>query len=69
MQLHIIRASVPAIYDATALLLDRLVLAQILTNDTRNAMMSRADVDQSWAEMEGVGEVTIRDVGIARGNA
>jgi hypothetical protein len=69
MELDIIRASVPAIYDATALLLDRLVLVQILTNDTRNAMMSRADVDQSWADMEGVGEVTIRDVGIARGNA
>jgi hypothetical protein len=69
MKLHLIRASVPAIYNATALLLDGLVLAQILTNETRNAMMSRADVDQSWADMEGVGEVTVRDVGIARGNA
>ena len=63
-----IRISVPAIYFATVNLLNGLVSAEILTDDTRNALMALADVNQSWAEMEGVGEVTTRDIGIARGN-
>lgn len=63
-----IRISVPAIYSATVNLLNGLVSAQILTDDTRNALMALADVNQSWAEMEGVGEVTTRDIGIARGS-
>jgi len=56
------------IYSTTTDLLNGLVVAGILTNDTRNALMGLADVYQSWADLEGVGEVTIRDVGIARGN-
>lgn len=63
-----IPASTPMIYSATSGLLDGLVVAGILTNETRNALMALADTYQSWADMEGVGEVTIRDVGIARGN-
>ena len=63
-----IRISVLAIYSATVNLLNGLVSAGILTTDTRNALMALADVNQSWAEMEGVGEVTIRDIGIARGS-
>jgi hypothetical protein len=30
--------------------------------------MALADVNQSWAEQQGVGTVEIRDIGIARGN-
>ena len=63
-----IRISVPAIYSATANLLNGLVSAEILTNDTRNALMALADAAQSWAETEGVGVVTTRDIGIARGS-
>ena len=63
-----IRISVPAIYSATVNLLNGLVSAEILTNDTRNALMSLADAAQSWAEIEGVGVVTVRDIGIARGS-
>ena len=63
-----IRISDPAIYSATASLLNGLVSAEILTNDTRNALMVLADAAQSWAEMEGVGVVTVRDIGIARGS-
>jgi hypothetical protein len=64
----LIRASVPAIYSATAVLLGGLVMTGVLTDSTRDALMELADVDQSWADLEGVGAVTIRDVGIARGN-
>ena len=64
----LIRASVPAIYSATAVLLGGLVMTGVLTDSTRDALMELADVDQSWAEQQGVGAVTIRDVGIARGN-
>jgi CBS domain-containing protein len=67
-QTSTIRISIPAIYSATANLLGALVSAGILTDATRNALMALADVAQSWAEMEGVGVVTIRDIGIARGN-
>jgi hypothetical protein len=63
-----IPVSAPTIYSATTDLLNGLVVAGILTNDTRNELMGLADVHQSWADMEGVGEVTTRDVGIARGN-
>lgn len=63
-----IRISVPAIYSATVNLLNGLVSAEILTDDTRNALMALADVNQSWAEMEGIDKVTTRDIGIARGN-
>jgi hypothetical protein len=68
IQTSTIRIGIPAIYSATASLLGVLVSAGILTNATRNALMALADVAQSWAEMEGVGVVTTRDVGIARGN-
>ena len=68
IQTTTIRISIPEIYSATANLLGGLVSAGILTNGTRNALMALADVYQSWAEMEGVGAVTTRDVGIARGN-
>jgi hypothetical protein len=68
IQTTTIRISIPQIYNATANLLGGLVSAGILTNDTRNALMALADVYQSWAEMEGVGAVTTRDVGIARGS-
>jgi hypothetical protein len=64
----LIRASVPAIYSATAVLLGGLVMTGVLTDSTRDALMELADVDQSWADLEGVGAVTIRDIGIARGN-
>ena len=63
-----IRISVPAIYSATVNLLNGLVSTEILTNDTRNALMALADAAQSWAETEGVGVVTVRDIGIARGS-
>ena len=68
IQTTTIRISIPEIYNATANLLGGLVTAGILTNGTRNALMALADVYQSWAEMEGVGAVTTRDVGIARGS-
>jgi hypothetical protein len=63
----LIRASVPAIYNATATLLGGLTPG-VLTEGTRDALMALADVDQSWADLEGVGTVEIRDIGIARGN-
>ena len=63
------RASISGIYNATASLLGGLVAAGVLTNATRNALMALADVNQSWAEMESIGMVTTRDIGIARGNA
>jgi hypothetical protein len=63
----LIRASVPAIYNATATLLGGLTPG-VLTEGTRDALMALADVNQSWAEQQGVGAVTIRDIGIARGN-
>ena len=63
-----IRATIPEIYTATAVLLGGLVLVDVLTDNTRDALMALADVNQSWAEMEGVGVVDTRDVGIARGN-
>ena len=64
----LIRASVPAIYNATETLLGGLILAGVLTEGTRDALMALADVPQSWAEQQGVGTVEIRDIGIARGN-
>ena len=63
----LIRASVPAIYNATATLLGGLIPG-VLTEGTRDALMALADVPQSWAEQQGVGTVEIRDIGIARGN-
>jgi hypothetical protein len=63
----LIRASVPAIYNATATLLGGLTPG-VLTEGTRDALMALADVPQSWAEQQGVGTVEIRDIGIARGN-
>ena len=69
IQTSTIPVSDPEIHNAITNLLGSLVLAGILTNDTRNALMALADVYQSWADMEGVGEVTTRDVGIARGNS
>ncbi len=68
IQTSTIRISMPQIYNATATLLGGLVAAGVMTDSTRNALMALADVPQSWAEMEGVGAVTTRDVGIARGN-
>jgi hypothetical protein len=68
IQTTTIRISVPRIYDATATLLGGLVVARVLTGATRDALMELAEANQSWAETEGVGEVTVRDVGIARGN-
>jgi hypothetical protein len=65
---ELIRASVPAIYNATAVLLGGLVMTGVLTDATRDALMELADVHQSWADMEDVGTVETRDVGIARGN-
>lgn len=68
VQTSTIRISVPSIYSATANLLGGLVLAGILTNETRNRLMALAEVVQSWAEMENVGVITTRDIGIARGS-
>ena len=63
-----IRASIPEIYNATAVLLGGLVMTGVLTDGTRDALMALADVDQSWADLEDVGTVETRDIGIARGN-
>jgi len=63
-----IPTSSPDLYSTTAGVLGGLVLAGVLTDATRNALMALADVVQSWAEMEGVGPVTVRDIGIARGS-
>ena len=68
IQTTTIPVSEPQVYNAITNLLGGLVLVGILTTDARNALMALADVNQSWAEMEGVGEVTTRDIGIARGN-
>lgn len=68
IQTTTIPVSEPEVHSAITNLLGGLVLAGILTTDTRNALMALADVNQSWAEMEGVGEVTTRDIGIARGS-
>jgi hypothetical protein len=68
IQTTTIRVTMPQVYSATANLLGGLVAAGVLTDGTRNALMALADVAQSWAEMEGVGVVTIRDIGIARGS-
>jgi hypothetical protein len=68
IQTSTIRIGVPAIYSATTNLLGVLVSTGVLTNATRNALMALADVAQSWAEMENVGLVTTRDIGIARGS-
>ena len=69
IQTSTIRTGIPAIYTATTTLLAGLVDADILTNNTRNSLLALADAPQSWAEIEGVEEVTVRDVGIARGNS
>jgi hypothetical protein len=68
IQTSTIRISVPRIYDATTTLLGGLVVAGVLTGATRDALMGLAEANQSWAETEGVGEVTVRDIGIARGS-
>lgn len=62
----LIRATEPAIYDAAAGLLQNMVLAGILTAETKDAIMALADRPQSWAEANGV-EVTARSVALARG--
>ena len=63
-----IRATDPAIHDATDALLAGLVAAGVLTADTKGLLMGLADRPQSWAEAnEFPNGVTIRDVGIARG--
>jgi hypothetical protein len=63
-----IRATDPAIYDATNALLAGLVAAGVLTADTKGLLMGLADRPRSWAEANGFSNgVTIRDVGIARG--
>ena len=67
-QTAIIPITEPGIYSATTERLGGLALAGVLTNNTCIALMALADRQQSWAEMEGVGVVTTRDVGIARGN-
>jgi len=61
-----VRATVPAIYNATATLLGGLVQAGVLTSGTRDAIMALADVQNSWAKANGV-EVSARTVGLARG--
>ena len=63
-----IRATDPAIHDATDALLAGLVAAGVLTADTKGLLMGLADRQQSWAEANGFSNgVSIRDVGIARG--
>jgi hypothetical protein len=63
-----IRATDPAIYDATNAHLAGLVAAHVLTPGTKGLLMGLADRPRSWAEANGFSNgVTIRDVGIARG--
>jgi hypothetical protein len=63
-----IRATDPAIHDATDALLAGLVAAGVLTAGTKGLLMALADRPQSWAEANGFSNgVSIRDVGIARG--
>jgi hypothetical protein len=63
-----IRATDPAIHDATDALLTGLVAAGVLTAGTKGLLMGLADRPQSWAEANGFPNgVSIRDVGIARG--
>ena len=64
----LIRASLPAIYSATATLLGGLVTATVLTEGTRDMLLALADVPQSWAEANGFPNgVTARHVGLAQG--
>ena len=42
--------------------------AGILRPEAEAAILSSLQRPQSWADLEGVGVVTIRDIGIARGN-
>jgi hypothetical protein len=54
-------------YTNTVQMLGALFQAGVIPQDIMDECIALADVPQSWADMEGVGEVTTRDVGIARG--
>jgi len=62
----LIRATEPYIYNAAADILQKMVLAGVLTTATRDAIIALADRPQSWAEANGV-EVTARSVALVRG--
>jgi hypothetical protein len=49
-------------------MLGALLQAGVISQQTFDQSVALADVPQSWAEKEAVGPVTIRDIGIARGN-
>jgi hypothetical protein len=61
-----IRATDPAIRAATETLLTALVAAGVLTEGTKDRLLSLTNRQASWAEHTGV-EVTARTVGLARG--
>ncbi|MCA3448737.1 MAG: hypothetical protein INF93_18865 [Rhodobacter sp.] len=69
METTTIRATDPAIHDATNTRLAGLVAAGVLTADTKGRLMALADRPQSWAEANDFPNgVTARDVGVARGH-
>jgi hypothetical protein len=55
-------------YTNTTQMMGALFQAGVIPQHIMEACIALADVPQSWADLEGVGAVTIRDVGIARGN-
>ena len=66
--LSVIPATSAEDYTNTTQMLGALLLAGVISQQTFDESVALADAPQSWADLEGVGAVTIRDVGIARGN-
>jgi hypothetical protein len=66
--LSVIPATSADDYTNTTQMLGALLQAGVISQQTFNESVALADVPQSWAEKEAVGPVTIRDIGIARGN-
>ena len=58
----------PVTYRQAAEPTGALLQAGVISQQTFNESVALADVPQSWADLEGVGMVDTRDVGIARGN-
>jgi hypothetical protein len=66
--LSVIPATSADDYTNTTQMLGALLQAGVISQQTFNESVALADVPQSWADLEGVGMVDTRDVGIARGN-
>jgi hypothetical protein len=64
---RVIRTTIPEIYTTTAAVLNGLVVAGVLSQETVDALLALAERPQSWAEANET-EVTARTIGLARGD-